>query len=189
MRLSVQIEFDKTLDLVTPKLNVIVGRSPKSDLVIPHDSISRSHCRIEKVKGIFYITDLGSANGTFLDAQRLAPEQRTPFLSSSHLALGKLDCELSEDSSPVTAEGGSEAEELSTRGDYTATMRISRLDLNKTVRPPPGPVTNLKSKGPRNPVSENKKKPAVKKESKKGYIVLFFLVSAILAYLINQGMN
>lgn len=188
MRLSVQIEFDKTLDLVTPKFNVIVGRSPKSDLIIPHDSISRSHCRIEKNKGIFYITDLGSSNGTFLDGQRLTPEQRTPFLTSSQLTLGKLDCEISDAASPMASEGN-EAEEVSTRGDYTATMRVSRLDLNKPALPP-GPVNKPKPKGPRNPVIEPKKKPEVKKkESKKGYIILFILVSAIVAYLISEGMK
>ena len=185
MRLSVQIEFDKTLDLVTPKFNVIVGRSPKSDLVIPHDSISRSHCRIEMNKGIFYITDLGSSNGTFLDGQRLTPEQRTPFLISSQLTLGKLDCEISDTASPMAAEGN-EAREVSTRGDYTATMRVSRLDLNKAVRPPEA-VTKLK--GPRNPIAGSNKKVEVKKESKKGYIILFILVSATVAYLINEGMK
>lgn len=188
MRLSVQIEFDKTLDLVTPKFNVIVGRSPKSDLVIPHDSISRSHCRIQLEKGIFYITDMGSSNGTFIDGQKLTPEQKTPFLASSQLTLGKLECELSEGNSSVPSEGKMEAEEVSTRGDYTATMRVTRLDLNKSVRSP-DPITKLKNKGPRNPVSEPKKKIEVKKESKKAYIIMFIIVSGIVAYLINEGMK
>lgn len=186
MRLSVQIEFDKTLDLVTPKNNVIVGRSPKSDIVIPHDSISRSHCKIENEKGIFYITDLGSSNGTFLDGQRIQPEQRTPCLASSQLTLGKLDCELSADSS--ASEEVSTPAPAPTRGEYTATMRVSRLDLNKSVRTP-DPATTLKNKGPRNPVIEPSKKKAPPKESKKGYIILFILVAVGVAYLINEGMK
>lgn len=63
MKLSVQIEFDKTLHLETPKNSVILERSPKADLVIPHDSISRQHCQIDVAKNIFYIPDPGSSNG------------------------------------------------------------------------------------------------------------------------------
>lgn len=187
MRLSVQIEFDKTLDLVTAKNNVIVGRSPKSDLVIPHDSISRNHCRIEVEKGIFYITDLGSSNGTFLDGQKVTPEQRTPFLTSSQLTLGKLDCEVSEYTVPQETPGKVEVQDVSPKGDYTATMRVSRLDLNKAPRPPE--AAKPKPKGPRNPVSEASKKRVQKKDSKKGYIILFMVVAAVVAYLINEGLK
>ena len=50
MRLSVQIEFDKILDLSTSKTTVIVGRaSDVADLVINHPSISRRHCKIEYI--------------------------------------------------------------------------------------------------------------------------------------------
>ena len=76
MRLSVQIEFDKTLDLVTHKKIVTVGRSPKCDLVIPHESISRKHCQIEVIKGNFYITDLGSSNGVTVNGIRIPAEHR-----------------------------------------------------------------------------------------------------------------
>lgn len=187
MRLSVQIEIDKTLDLVTAKTNIIVGRSPKSDIVIPHDSISRNHCRIEVEKGIFYITDLGSSNGTFLDGQKIAPEQRTPFLTSSQLTLGKLDCEVSE-SSGEEVPGKTVASNISPKGDYTATMRVSRLDLNKAPRPLETP--RPKPKIPRNPVSEaSKKRVSPKTKSKRGYVILFIIVAAIVAYLINEGIK
>lgn len=188
MRLSVQIEIDKTLDLVTAKNNVIIGRSPKSDIVIPHDSISRNHCRIELEKGIFYITDLGSSNGTFLDGQRIAPEQRTPFLTSSQLTLGKLDCEVSESGEGENIPGKTISSEVSSKGDYTATMRVSRLDVNKAPRPQTAP--NPKAKGPRNPVSEASKKRTQKKvSSKRGYVLLFILVSLTVAYLISEGLK
>src|SRR5688572_9309170 len=98
MKLSAQIEFDKTLDLETSKTTVIVGRSPKNDLVITHDSISRQHCQIEFVKGVFYITDMGSSNGSYIDGQKLEPNVRTPFISSQQLTLGKIECEISESS-------------------------------------------------------------------------------------------
>ncbi|MFP5385654.1 MAG: FHA domain-containing protein [Bacteriovoracia bacterium] len=213
MRLSVQIEFDKTLDLKTTKMSVVVGRSTKSDLVIPHESISRSHCRIEFVKGIFKITDLGSSNGTYVDGNQLKPEVPTPFLTTSQLMIGKLDCELSEsvelpDDTPMD-----KTQVLDTAGDYTATIRMARLDLNKPVRPveetPSSPVVARKaasekpavkstytaapvkrSKRPRNPISENVRTfHKVENNSKKIYTMLFLIVSLVVTWLISEGIN
>lgn len=135
MRLSVQIEFDKTLDLETPKLSVIVGRSHKSDLVIGHDSISRKHCKIDFIKNIFYITDLGSSNGTYIDGQRLEPQIRNSFDPSQQLMLGKIECEIAESFTPINGQQKIISSDLSTNGDYTATIRISRIDLNRPAKP------------------------------------------------------
>ncbi|HVQ28849.1 MAG TPA: FHA domain-containing protein [Vicinamibacteria bacterium] len=50
----------------------VVGREPGCDVVISDGSVSRKHARIEK-KGVgFTVTDQGSANGTFVDSQRVA---------------------------------------------------------------------------------------------------------------------
>lgn len=130
MRVSVQIEFDKTLDLVTDKTCVIVGRSVKCDLVIPHEAISRQHCQIEFIKDRFYITDLGSSNGITIDGKKIPPNTKTPFVSTSHLTLGKLDCEidqsLADETSPKII-----SSTVADNGDFTATMRLSRIELNR----------------------------------------------------------
>lgn len=211
MRLSVQIEFDKTLDLKTTKTNVVVGRSNKNDLVIPHESISRNHCRIALVKGIFHITDLGSTNGTYIDGEKLTPNVPAPFLATSQLMIGKLDCELSESSSLSEESPREKTQILETRGDYTATIRMSRLDLNKPVRPlpeqpPSGPSlkkpkvnkptssasapAKVSPKKPRNPVSQNVKTfHKVENNSKKIYTMLFVIVSLIVTWLISEGID
>lgn len=47
------------------------------DAVIPFNNmISRKHCRISRIDGEFYISDEGSANGTYVNRVRLAPGQR-----------------------------------------------------------------------------------------------------------------
>jgi pSer/pThr/pTyr-binding forkhead associated (FHA) protein len=51
---------------------VLVGREPSCDVVIPDGSISRRHARIEKRPQGYTVVDQGSANGTFLDSQRVA---------------------------------------------------------------------------------------------------------------------
>lgn len=53
--------------------------------------VSRVHGRFQRVKGRPVFTDLGSANGTFLNGQRLAPNQPVPLRNGDQLKLGKLE--------------------------------------------------------------------------------------------------
>ena len=154
IRLSVQIEFDKTMDLTTHKKTVVVGRSPKCDLVVAHDSISRQHCQIDysKEKEVFYITDLGSSNGVTINGQRIPPSTKTLIPPNAALSLGKLECEIS-NKPGATSSDKIVSSEIPTNGDFTSTIRLARLELNKPSitlelekqRPP--------SKRPRNPVT------------------------------------
>lgn len=181
MRLSVQIEFDKTLDLETNKTSVVVGRSPQSDLVIPHDGISRSHCKIEIHKGMYYITDLGSSNGVFLDGQRLAPETRTAFLNSQQLRLGGLECEVNETKPKEIMEHKILSSSIAPGGDFTSTVRLARIDLNK-----PSQTLELekkpKSSRPRNPVTAQEKEEIVIVRRSKLPIILITLLIIGLAW-------
>lgn len=50
------------------------------------------HCRIEVIKGRVYVTDMTSRNGTYLDGQRLTPNQPMPALNGSVIQLANEDC-------------------------------------------------------------------------------------------------
>jgi hypothetical protein len=59
---------------------IFVGRTPTSDIMLPHQSISKSHAYFEHVPGGgWYITDHGSRNGTRVPGQVLASRQRAPL--------------------------------------------------------------------------------------------------------------
>lgn len=51
-------------------------------------SVSGVHARLEKKKGVLYITDLDSTNGTFINNRRIRPGAVTPVAPGSHITFG-----------------------------------------------------------------------------------------------------
>lgn len=76
--------------------HVTIGRSAKADLTVPDESLSRSHCTIELVNGNFFITDLGSSNGVYIDGEKISANTRIPFNSFSQLSLASLECSVAD---------------------------------------------------------------------------------------------
>lgn len=62
-----------------------LGRAWEADARIEDDSVSRLHAEISNEQGAHFITDLGSANGTFVDGQRVS---RAPLRDGSVVQLG-----------------------------------------------------------------------------------------------------
>ena len=50
---------------------ITIGRSPEADVVLLDDKSSRIHCGIRLWDGDFYIKDLKSKNGTYVNEQRI----------------------------------------------------------------------------------------------------------------------
>lgn len=69
------------------------GDSPDIDLTPIHGlelGISRIHASVVAIEGQYYIKDMGSTNGTFVNEQRLVPYQMFPLRSGDKLRLGNL---------------------------------------------------------------------------------------------------
>lgn len=66
-------------ELVIDRPDVVIGKKQELvDLVIPFNKmISRKHCRVSNVNGVYYINDEGSVNGTFVNGVRLNSGQKT----------------------------------------------------------------------------------------------------------------
>lgn len=67
---------------------VSIGSGAKSDVVIDDDSVSTTHATLEYNRDGWWLTDLGSANGTFMEGVRLAPEVPTPLTYGSSVSFG-----------------------------------------------------------------------------------------------------
>jgi len=87
-------EFDYLVDKLNPRLVVqhskiiddgtvfeikggaTIGRSPRSQIVLPDDFVSSTHARIFARKQFLFLEDLGSTNGTFVDGRRIEGENQ-----------------------------------------------------------------------------------------------------------------
>lgn len=67
-----------------------VGRGAENNLALAYDSISRHHLQITFEDGQYYVTDLDSANGTYLGSTRLPPNQPAPWHPRQELRVGEV---------------------------------------------------------------------------------------------------
>ena len=63
-------------EIEIPELGMTIGRNPDSDIVLSDPLASRQHARIAASDGRWFVADLDSLNGTFLNGERLTGEAR-----------------------------------------------------------------------------------------------------------------
>ena len=54
----------------------IFGRGADCDFVYSPPKVSRVHCKIEYIDSHYYLTDLNSTNGTYLNGRRIERKER-----------------------------------------------------------------------------------------------------------------
>lgn len=71
----------------------ILGKSrEKADGVIAgNPAVSRVHCRLIREAGKWFLEDMGSANGTYLDGRRIMAGQRTELKEGGRLRLANME--------------------------------------------------------------------------------------------------
>lgn len=67
------LEDGKVFEL---KGGATIGRSPRSQIVLPDDFVSSTHARIFARKQFLFLEDLGSTNGTFIEGRRIEGEHQ-----------------------------------------------------------------------------------------------------------------
>jgi serine phosphatase RsbU (regulator of sigma subunit) len=65
--------------------DVVLGRNPDCDIVIPMTSVSREHAQIVRVSGRFHLEDKNSRNHTYLNNQEV--KARTPLKNNDRIRI------------------------------------------------------------------------------------------------------
>ncbi|MFT6917518.1 MAG: diguanylate cyclase (GGDEF)-like protein [Cognaticolwellia sp.] len=78
-------------ELLSPaKGSLVLGRSPLSDIELINTSISRKHMKISWDQQHLVVTDLTSSFGTWVDNEKLAPEQIKTIYHDTEIRVGNL---------------------------------------------------------------------------------------------------
>ena len=72
-----------------------VGRSDESDLVVAHETLSRRHLVIRQRGGDIFVEDLGSANGTFVNEEKIPARAPIRLDPEDRVAMGEAEVNLS----------------------------------------------------------------------------------------------
>jgi len=88
----------------TPVVNI--GRADYNDLVIPDESISTAHAKLQRREGVWILVDLESTNGSFVDGERIEGELPVPPGATLRLGEISLVFEPTDDAVGVQKGGG-----------------------------------------------------------------------------------
>ena len=68
---------------------IFIGRAPENEIHVNDKSVSRKHVKIVKRGEKYYVTDLSSKNGTFIDGMRVASGKEYEIREGMPIAVGK----------------------------------------------------------------------------------------------------
>lgn len=71
---------------------ITIGRDRKNQVVLDDNLVSREHALVQKIKEAFFITDLNSTNGTFINEQKIDSGVYIKLCLGDVIRIGK--CEL-----------------------------------------------------------------------------------------------
>src|SRR6185503_19411450 len=74
------------LAIKTPVVNI--GRADYNDLVLPDESVSTTHAKLQRREGVWVLVDLDSTNGTFVDGDQIKGE--VPLAPGSTVRFGEI---------------------------------------------------------------------------------------------------
>ena len=134
----------------TPVANI--GRADYNDLVIPDESVSTTHAKLQRREGVWVLVDLDSTNGTFVDGERVKGE--APISPGVTVRFGDVSLmfEPTDDAAGVAKGGGTRM-----------------LEAMKPSAPPPPPAPKPTPAPKAAPAkAKPKAKPPVAEQKKKG---------------------
>ncbi|WP_437639008.1 FHA domain-containing protein [Sorangium sp. So ce854] len=71
-----------------------IGRTPDNDIVLAHPQVSSHHALLHSINGQLYVEDRGSANGTYVRGNRIAPGQKIAVQSGEKIYIGPMPLQI-----------------------------------------------------------------------------------------------
>jgi len=71
VKLILKLKETQIEEFALEKDQIIIGRAKENDIVIDNIAVSRKHAQITRKEGLYYIRDLNSSNGTFLNGAQI----------------------------------------------------------------------------------------------------------------------
>ena len=76
--------------LIKDKILIVGKKRGQADIILDEAAVSRIHARLEYHQGGYYIMDLDSRNGTYLNGLRLAPREQVQIRSGDRVAFANI---------------------------------------------------------------------------------------------------
>jgi pSer/pThr/pTyr-binding forkhead associated (FHA) protein len=151
------------LAVKTPVVNV--GRADYNDLVIPDESISTAHAKLQRREGVWVLVDLDSTNGTFVDGERVKGEMPVPPGATIRFGEVSLVFEPTDDAAAVQKGGGTRLLEVmkpqapppAAKAPPPAAAPAAKAPAAKSPVAKPAPA-KAPARQPVKPVAQEKKK-------------------------------
>ncbi len=67
---------------------ITIGRSPSNNIVIDNKLASRNHALIQKIRDEFFLKDMGSTNGTFLNGTKVPADKYVRIRKGDKITIG-----------------------------------------------------------------------------------------------------
>ncbi len=78
-------------DIFIGEQGATIGKiANQCDILLKSNAVSRLHARLERRRGQYCIQDLNSRNGTFLNGERLLPQEMRIFYPGDRIAFANL---------------------------------------------------------------------------------------------------
>jgi pSer/pThr/pTyr-binding forkhead associated (FHA) protein len=86
--LKIELKYEnKTLaSYETESEQLNIGRNPKNDILIDNMAVSNFHATVKKVMNTYFIEDLNSTNGTFVNEKKI---DKYELLDGDEIIIGK----------------------------------------------------------------------------------------------------
>jgi len=150
------------LSVKTPVVNI--GRADYNDLVLPDESVSTSHAKLQRREGVWVLVDLDSTNGTFIDGDQIKGD--APLAPGATVRFGDISLvfEPTDDAAAVGKGGGTRVMEQMimspppTRpAPAVPAPAPAPAPKAATAKPPTKPAPAKPKAGAKAPVAQEKK--------------------------------